>query len=142
MKFDVSVTGEIDFLAIVKEWTDELKDELQKTTKKIEADIKADAPVGKTGDLKESVSGSTIDNGEGAKFVVDVPYAPYLEFGTIEKVDLNYIGEIDADDYALLFKGDGLKQSGGVTARKFFFTNIRKGFFEYIEKMNQGNGSR
>lgn len=142
MKFEVTVSGEIDMGAIVAEWTEELKDELQKEVKTIDQNIKRDAPVGKTGDLKENIRTTPTEDRSGAEFVVGVSYAAYLEFGTIEKVDLTYISDIQAEDYAELFRGSGIKQSGGIAARKYFFRNIRQGFFNFIEKMNNSDGSR
>lgn len=51
-------------------------------------------------------------------------YSPYVEWGTIKKVSV----PSDLQSYALQFKGRGIKKSGGMSPRPFFF--IHKDYIE------------
>jgi hypothetical protein len=66
--------------------------------------------------------------------VVQKDYAPYVEWGTIEHVEV----PAELTDYAIQFKGLGIRKSGGVYPRPFFFKQIpqvRKETLEHIENI-------
>lgn len=44
-------------------------------------------------------------------------YSAYLEFGTIQHVNV----PPDLKDYAIQFKGQGIRKTGGIIARPYFF---------------------
>ena len=44
-------------------------------------------------------------------------YAPYIEWGTITKVNV----PAELKDYAIQFKGKGIKKNGGIETRPYFF---------------------
>lgn len=49
--------------------------------------------------------------------VSNAEYSPYIEWGTITKVDVPG----DLTNYAIQFKGRGLRKNGGILPRPFFF---------------------
>lgn len=59
---------------------------LRKSSKAMEADARALAPVGATGDLADSIEATTHGDGRSASMSAevstDVPYAGYVEYGT------------------------------------------------------------
>lgn len=57
-----------------------------------------------------------------AKMVASRRYAPYVEFGTITRVSIPPIPGLA--EYALTFKGRGLRKNGGMFPRPFFFRQI------------------
>lgn len=65
-------------------------------------------------------------------------YMPYLEFGTITKVDLSWLTKMGIDkEYAQQFKGKGLKKNGGIKAGHYFFPSVDKAFKEMIKRMRK-----
>lgn len=59
-------------------------------------------------------------------------YAPYIEWGTITKVDV----PADLASYAIQFKGRGIKKTGGIEPRPYFFKQepiVRKETTDKIE---------
>lgn len=58
-------------------------------------------------------------------------YAPYVEWGTITKVQV----PSELADYAAQFKGKGLKKNGGMSPRPFFFKQIPIVAKETMEKI-------
>jgi hypothetical protein len=73
------------------------------------------APVD-TGSLKNQITFSKIGEMQ-YEIVSGAPYSAYVEFGTITKVSV----PPDLQSYAAQFKGKGIKKSGGMRARPFFF---------------------
>ena len=65
-------------------------------------------------------------------------YMPFLEFGTITKVDLSPLDALGIDrNYALQFKGKGLKKRGGIKAGHYFFPNVLKAYNNMIDRMKR-----
>lgn len=58
-------------------------------------------------------------------------YAPYVEWGTITKVQV----PSELSSYAMQFKGRGLKKNGGMSPRPFFFKQVPIVREETIEKI-------
>ena len=52
-----------------------------------------------------------------SEVVSGAPYSAYVEFGTITKVNV----PADLTEFALQFKGKGIRKTGGVTPQPFFF---------------------
>jgi len=78
-------------------------------------------PVGQSSELNCSV-------------VAGKEYAPYVEWGTITKVQVP--AELTA--YASQFKGNGLKTTGGMSPRPFFFKQapiVQKELIKHIENI-------
>jgi len=82
---------------------------------------KRDAPVN-FGVLRNSISYYPTSKGEviGFEVVSGAYYSPYMEWGTITRV--NVPGELAA--YASQFKGKGIRKNGGIFPRPFFFKQI------------------
>lgn len=66
--------------------------------------------------------------------IVHKHYAPYVEWGTITKVRV----PSELADYAIQFKGRGLRKNGGMAPRPFFFMHVpqvRKETMQHIENI-------
>lgn len=50
-------------------------------------------------------------------------YAPYVEFGTITRVSVPSV-PVGLPEYALTFKGKGIRKTGGMFPRPFFFRQL------------------
>lgn len=75
------------------------------------------------GGLRQSIGFSKIGN--KAAVFARVHYAPYVEFGTGKKVDLDDMRQLGIpDSYAAQFKGKGIREVN-LPARPFFFPSIR-----------------
>jgi len=102
----------------------ELSNELVKTAMFAVAGMKSDARHD-TGNLKNQ-TGFERQNESTVVIFSRAPYAPYVEFGTGRKVDLQHLTKIGFPaTYAMQFKGRGIKEVN-LPARPFFFTNLRK----------------
>lgn len=115
-KFRVKVSGDLakQFKGLEKKLTQTLQDELYAAALDIETESKRLVPVD-TGVLKNS-SGVRVDN---LKFTVfyGAKYAPYIEYGTITRVNV----PPEMQDNAILFKGSGIRKTGGIHARPFLY---------------------
>jgi len=67
--------------------------------------------------LYTSIKPLISDTGLSGRVWTNVEYAPYVEFGTITKVDV----PIELTEYALQFKGRGIRKRGGMKARPFLY---------------------
>ena len=64
-------------------------------------------------------------------------YAPYVEFGTGNRVSLSYLKDVGLpNSYAAKFKGAGIKQVN-LTARPYFFPAIIDGRIELEKDLNK-----
>jgi hypothetical protein len=96
----------------------EIDAELSVVSKNYENRAATAAPVD-TGFLRNQITSSKI--GEMAYEVVSgARYSAYLEFGTITKVRV----PSELQSYALQFKGRGLRKTGGIVPRPFFFPQL------------------
>lgn len=73
--------------------------------------------------LRQSIGYTKVGN--KASVFAKVHYAPYVEFGTGKKVDLDDMRQLGIpDSYAAQFKGKGIREVN-LPARPFFFPSIR-----------------
>ena len=79
---------------------------------------KRDAPVN-FGVLRNEISYFK-ENPLSFNVVSGAHYSPYLEWGTITKVSV----PAELADYAIQFKGKGIRKNGGIYPRPFFFRQI------------------
>ena len=126
-----------------KEFEDKLKSAPAKLVNEVSHEVidagnefsrlaKRDAPVD-LGQLRGGISSVPV-----AKLTVDVvsaaKHSPYIEWGTITKVKVP--GELQ--EYAIQFKGKGIRKNGGILPRPFFFKQmpiVRKKFIERIQNV-------
>jgi phage gpG-like protein len=102
----------------------ELSNELTKTAMFAVAGMKSDARHD-TGNLRNQ-TGFERQNENRVVIFSRAPYAPYVEFGTGRKVDLQHLTKLGFPaSYAAQFKGRGIKEVN-LPARPYFFTNLRK----------------
>ena len=87
-----------------------------------------------SGNLKQSIKAEA--KGKTAEVVAGAKYAPYVEFGTGGKVDLNDMLELGIPaSYASQFKGKGIKDIN-LPARPFFFNAARIGLKNLLVRLN------
>ena len=87
-----------------------------------------------SGNLKQSIKAER--KGKTAEVVAGAKYAPYVEFGTGGKVDLNDMLELGIPaSYASQFKGKGIKDVN-LPARPFFFNAARIGLKNLLVRLN------
>lgn len=94
-----------------------------------------DAPID-LGKLRQNIT-ADISPSWGASVISNARYSPYIEWGTVTKVDVP--GELA--DYAIQFKGRGLRKSGGISPRPFFFKQrlvIEKMLIQKIQTVLNG----
>lgn len=113
---------------------------LEKYQKDTLSDLARKAPV-KTGLLSNSFNGVLNKSKLESQVGTDVKYAPYVEFGTIEGYDGSYSNSLDVSGYAYKFKQSN-KTSGGVPARKFFFSTIRQNFLLMFDDLKRSLNER
>ena len=65
--------------------------------------------------------------------VAQTKYAPYVEFGTITKVEI----PAGLEGYAAQFKGKGIKKTGGMRARPFLFPAFRANLPKIIDRIQK-----
>ena len=86
-----------------------------------------------TSDLKKSISGRR----EGDQAVVEakMKYAPYVEFGTGQGVDLSELKELGiSESYAEKFRG---KKKVDLPARPYLYNSAREALREMLSNMNR-----
>lgn len=65
-------------------------------------------------------------------------YMAYLEFGTIEKVDLKPLDDLGIDrNFAIQWKGKGKRTRGGIKAGHYFFPNVKKAYDKMLERIER-----
>ena len=70
-----------------------------------------------TGELRASIHDVMSVNKLSGRAVTNVEYAAYVEFGTITKVEVPQ----ELTEYAMQFKGKGIKTKGGMKARPYLY---------------------
>ena len=63
----------------------------------------------------------------------NVEYAPYVEFGTIENVEV----PLELTEYAMQFKGRGIRKKGGRKAKPFLYPAFKEEEPKYIEAIKK-----
>lgn len=99
---------------ISKQVHTEVMGEIQDAAMQWVANSKRDAPID-LGKLRQGITFKRIP--QGATVTSNANYSPYIEWGTVTKVDVP--GELA--EYAIQFKGRGIKKSGGIIPKPFFF---------------------
>jgi hypothetical protein len=103
----------------------------QKTLRDIDRDVPRDSH-----ELANSIQSDFDKNNLAVRIGTDVPYAPYQEFGTIERYDGGYASSEGVSEYASQFQSAGsTKTTGGVFSRSYFFKNIRANFFQMLNRI-------
>tara|TARA_R110002020_G_scaffold462556_1_gene682137 strand:- start:72 stop:515 length:444 start_codon:yes stop_codon:yes gene_type:complete len=110
-----------------------VSNELGKTGLEIVRLAKRAAPVDK-GTLKQSISAQR--SGKTLNVIAAAHYAPYVEFGTGGRVDLDDMLRLGIPaSYAAQFKGKGIRDVN-LPARPFFFSSARVGFQNLFNRLN------
>tara|TARA_R100000951_G_scaffold70118_1_gene59031 strand:+ start:4985 stop:5428 length:444 start_codon:yes stop_codon:yes gene_type:complete len=110
-----------------------VSNELGKTGLEIVRLAKRAAPVDK-GALKQSISAQR--SGKTVNVIAAANYAPYVEFGTGGRVDLDDMLRLGIPaSYAAQFKGKGIRDVN-LPARPFFFSSARVGFQNLLNRLN------
>jgi HK97 gp10 family phage protein len=110
-----------------------VSNELGKTGLEIVRLAKRAAPVDK-GTLKQSISAQR--SGKTLNVIAAAHYAPYVEFGTGDDVDLDDMLRLGIPaSYAAQFKGKGIRDVN-LPARPFFFSSARVGFQNLFNRLN------
>jgi hypothetical protein len=113
---------------------------LEKYQKETISQLSRRAPV-KTGQLSNSFKGILNRTKLESQVGTDQKYAPYVEFGTIERFDGSYSNSLGVSGYAYQFKQSS-KTTGGVPARKFFFSTIRQNFLLMFDDLKRSLNER
>lgn len=119
MNFKINIAGVKELRArlnsVSKEVHKEVLGEIKDAAQKWVAFSKRDAPID-LGKLRQNIT-ADISPSWGASVISNANYSPYIEWGTITKV---YVpGELA--EYAIQFKGRGIRKNGGIIPRPFFF---------------------
>ena len=110
-----------------------VSNELGKTGLEIVRLAKRSAPVDK-GTLKQSISAQR--SGKTVNVIAAAHYAPYVEFGTGDDVDLDDMLRLGIPArYAKQFKGKTGRKVN-LPARPFFFSSARVGFQNLFNRLN------
>ena len=112
-----------------------VSNELGKTGLEIVRLAKRAAPVGKIqgGTLRQSISAQK--SGKSINVVANAKYAPYVEFGTGGRVDLDDMLRLGIPaTYAAQFKGKGIRDVN-LPPRPFFFSSARVGFKNLLNRL-------
>lgn len=65
-------------------------------------------------------------------------YMAYLEFGTVEHVDLSPLDELGIErSFAMQWKGKGTRSKGGIKAGHYFFPNVKKAYDKMIDRIKR-----
>lgn len=113
---------------------------LEKYQKDTLFDLARKAPVA-TGRLSNSFNGVLNRGKLESQVGTDVKYAPYVEFGTIEMFDQSYANSMGVSGYAYQFK-QSTKTSGGISAKRFFFSTIRQNFLIMFDDLKRSLNER
>ena len=110
-----------------------VSNELGKTGLEIVRLAKRSSPTDK-GTLKQSISAQR--SGKSINVIAAAHYAPYVEFGTGGRVDLDDMLRLGIPaSYAQQFKGKGIRDVN-LPARPFFFSSARVGFQNLLNRLN------
>ncbi len=119
MNFKINIAGVKELQArlnsVSKEVHKEVLGEIKDAAQKWVALSKRDAPID-LGKLRQNIT-ADISPSWGASVISNANYSPYIEWGTVTKVDVP--GELA--EYAIQFKGRGIRKNGGIIPRPFFF---------------------
>ena len=88
------------------------------------------------GDLRKSIKAETNKTTKSVIIQALAHYAPYVEFGTGGRVDLDDMLRLGIPaSYAAQFKGKGIRDVN-LPARPFFFSSARVGFQNLFNRLN------
>ena len=124
MAFKVEIKGlkelQARFDSLPKHLQTEVRATVENGAKEWVRGAKRDCKAVDTGFLRNGISyAQTISSPTKSAFeiVSNSEYSPYIEWGTITKVDV----PAAESEYAIQFKGKGLRTNGGIIPRPFFF---------------------
>jgi len=110
-----------------------VSNELGKTALEIVRLAKREVPA-PTGTLRNTISAQR--SGKTVNVIAAAHYAPYVEFGTGGRVDLDDMLRLGIPaSYAAQFKGKGIRDVN-LPARPFFFSSARIGFQNLLNRLN------
>lgn len=110
-----------------------VSNELGKTGMEIVRLAKREVPA-PTGTLRNTIS--TQRSGKSVNVIAAAHYAPYVEFGTGGRVNLDDMQQLGIPaSYAAQFKGKGIRDVN-LPARPFFFSSARIGFQNLLNRLN------
>ena len=110
-----------------------VSNELGKTGLEIVRLAKREVPA-PTGTLRNTISAQR--SGKTVNVIAAAHYAPYVEFGTGGRVDLDDMLRLGIPaSYAAQFKGKGIRDIN-LPARPFFFSSARVGFQNLLNRLN------
>jgi len=110
-----------------------VSNELGKTGLEIVRLAKREVPA-PTGTLRNTISAQR--SGKTVNVIAAAHYAPYVEFGTGGRVDLDDMLRLGIPaSYAAQFKGKGIRDVN-LPARPFFFSSARVGFQNLLNRLN------
>ena len=110
-----------------------VSNELGKTGLEIVRLAKREVPA-PTGTLRNTISAQR--SGKTVNVIAAANYAPYVEFGTGGRVDLDDMLRLGIPaSYAAQFKGKGIRDVN-LPARPFFFSSARIGFQNLLNRLN------
>jgi HK97 gp10 family phage protein len=110
-----------------------VSNELGKTGLEIVRLAKREVPA-PTGTLRNTISAQR--SGKTLNVIAAAHYAPYVEFGTGGRVDLDDMLRLGIPaSYAAQFKGKGIRDVN-LPARPFFFSSARVGFQNLFNRLN------
>lgn len=119
--------------------TKQIHEELQDWANRTEGQAKNDVPVD-TGDLQGSIR--AVLGADKLTWIVKaggingVNYAPFIEFGTGAFVDKSFLQEFGLVNYALQFKGKGVREVN-LPARTYLYRNARIEFEKSVININE-----
>lgn len=143
----VKINRNFSLITIADELSKKMTDELQEWGDETLLDIRNHPRFPfDTGALNSSINRQYEKTQAGARLQIgsNLHYAPYQEFGTILRFDASYTSSLNLTAYASQFKGTGKIKTGGIPARRFFFSTIRANFEDLIVRLNRtlANDSR
>lgn len=110
-----------------------VSNELGKTGMEIVRLAKREVPA-PTGTLRNTISAQR--SGKSVNVIAAAHYAPYVEFGTGGRVNLDDMQQLGIPaSYAAQFKGKGIRDVN-LPARPFFFSSARIGFQNLLNRLN------
>lgn len=119
VKVEIKGLKELNVRLNPKEVVNQVDAEIQASAKEyaLLAKQSASAQFGDKGILAGSIQPEFKPGTLSAGVNANANYSAYLEFGTIQHVNV----PPDLKDYAIQFKGQGIRKTGGIIARPYFF---------------------
>jgi hypothetical protein len=136
MSFSIDIKGLDKTLEKLSKLDDEIKKEVDSVmyvdTFNIAGQIVAKAPIGRSGFLHNHIRQRKI---APLNYVIesDMKYSAYLNWGTVTRVSVSSFWK----EYAMTFKGKGIRKSGGIFPTFFFTGPVDRGIPKMIQKIKE-----